>query len=264
MISRGKEYKIANVIIILLCILLPVADAQAKEPSLPHHLIRTVSDQDIYEGLAALKLLQCPVLEKEDMEAARENVENCVVRVIMGRAYGSGVIYAMTADAVIIATNRHVLEYWDDAEGIVWFPQGYFMSARCLGSAENCDVGFLRIESSEFAGDTLPALRHVAVDEESSAGPERGTAIFCLGAGREVEEVLYQEAVVEEPVRYIGDFDAYMLYGRGFAREGMSGCGIFDGCGYLVGLLAGGTDRNEIAGVPAKDVAAAYREIVGE
>ncbi len=264
MISRGKGHKIATVIIILLCILLPAADAQAKEPSLPPHLIQTVSNQDIYEGLAALRLLQCAVLEEEDVEAARGNAENCVVRVIMGKAYGSGVIYAMTADAVIIATNRHVLEYWDDAEGIVWFPQGYFMSARCLGSAENCDVGFLQVESGEFAMETLLALRHVAVDEESDGGPERGTAVFCLGAGREVEEVLYQEAVVEEPVRYIEDFDAYMLYGRGFAREGMSGCGIFDGCGYLVGLLAGGTDRNEIAGVPVKDVAAAYREIVGE
>ena len=70
MISRGKGYKITIVIIILLCILFPEADAQAKEPSLPPHLIRTVSDQDIYEGLTALKLLQCPVLETEDMEAA--------------------------------------------------------------------------------------------------------------------------------------------------------------------------------------------------
>ena len=264
MISCGKRNKIAAVIIILLGLSLPAAEAQAKEPSLPPHLIRTVSDRDIYEGLAALELLQCPVLEKEDMEAARGNVENCVVRVIMGKAYGSGVIYAMTADAVIIATNGHVLEYWDDAEGIVWFPQGYFMSARYLGSAGNCDVGFLQVESSEFAVETLLALRHVAVDEESSTGPERGTAVFCLGADREVEEMLYQEAVVEEPVRYIEDFDTYMLYGRGFAKKGMSGGGIFDGCGYLVGLFTGGTDRNEIAGVPAKDVAAAYREIVGE
>lgn len=264
MFSRGKKYKITMVIIILLCIQLPAVDAWAKEPSLPPHLIRTVSDQDIYEGLAALKLLQCPVLEKEDIETARGNVENCVVRVIMGKAYGSGVVYAMTADAVIIATNRHVLEYWDDEESIVWFPQGYFMSATLLGSAGNCDVGFLQVESSEFEMDTLLALRHVVVDEVGSAGPERGTAVFYLGAAHEVEEMLYQEALVEDPVRYIEDFDAYMLYGRGFAREGMSGGGIFDGRGYLVGLLAGGTDQNEIAGVPAKDVAAAYREIVGE
>lgn len=264
MISRGKEYKITIVIILLLCMMMPTADVQAKEPSLPPHLIQTVSSRDIYEGAAALKLLHCPVLEKENPEAAHKNVENSVVRVIMGKAYGSGVIYAMTADAVIIATNRHVLQYWEDAEGIVWFPQGYFMNARCLGSAETCDVGFLQVECGEFPVETLLTLRNVFADEESFAGVERGTAIFCVGADREVEEMLYQEAVVEEPVRYIEDFDAYMLYGRGFAKEGMSGGGIFDGCGRLVGLLAGGTDQNEIAGVPAGDVLAAYREIVGE
>lgn len=264
MSEGGKRRKITIVIILLLCMMLPMADVQAKESSLPPHLIQTVSSRDIYEGAAALKLLHCPVLEKENPEAARKNVEDSVVRVIMGKAYGSGVIYAMTADAVIIATNRHVLQYWEDAEGIVWFPQGYFVNARCLGSAENCDVGFLQVECSEFSAETLLTLRNVFVDEESFAVLERGTAIFCVGADREVEEMLYQEAVVEEPVRYIADFDAYMLYGRGFAKEGMSGGGIFDGYGRLVGLLAGGTDQNEIAGVPVGDVSAAYREIVGE
>lgn len=259
-----KKRRITIVIILLLCMMLPTADVQAKELSQPPHLIQTVSSRDIYEGAAALKLLHCPVLEQENPDAAYKNVKNSVVRVIMGKAYGSGVIYAMTADAVIIATNRHVLQYWEDTEGIVWFPQGYFMNARCLGSAENCDVGFLQVECSEFPTETLLTLRNVFVDEESCAGVERGTAIFCVGADHEVEEMLYQEAVVEEPVRYIEDFDAYMLYGRGFAKEGMSGGGIFDGYGRLVGLLAGGTDQNEIAGVPVGDVSAAYREIVGE
>lgn len=248
----------------LLCVLFPAANVQAKELSLPPHLIQTVSSQDIYEGLASLKLLHCPVLEKEDLTAARGNVENSVVRVIMGKAYGSGVIYEMTADAVIIATNRHVLQYWDDAEGIVWFPQGYFVSARLLGSVESSDVGFLQVESSEFSVEALLTLRSVFSDEESSVNLERGTAVFCVGADREIGEMLYQEAVVEEPIRYIEDFDAYMLYGRGFAKEGMSGGGIFDGYGHLVGLLAGGTYQNEIAGVPVKDVRLAYREIVGE
>lgn len=259
-----KRNKITLVITLLLFVLFPAADVQAKELSLPPHLIQTVTSRDLYEGAAALKLLHCPILEEEDLAAARENVENCVVRVIMGKAYGSGVIYELTADALIIATNRHVLQYWDDDEGIVWFPQGYFVSARLLGSVESSDVGFLQVESSEFSVETLLAFRSVFSDEEGGADPERGTAVFYVGADREVGEMLYQEAVVEEPVRYIEDFDAYMLYGRGFAKEGMSGGGIFDGYGYLVGLLAGGTDQNEIAGVPAKDVRLAYQEIVGE
>ena len=55
-----------------------------------------------------------------------------------------------------------------------------------------------------------------------------------------------------------------MLYGRGFAKEGMSGGGIFDGYGHFIGLLAGGTWQGEIAGVPSGEVERAYREIAGE
>ena len=55
-----------------------------------------------------------------------------------------------------------------------------------------------------------------------------------------------------------------MLYLLGFAKEGRSGGGIFDGCGHLIGLLAGGTWQNEVAGVPVDQVQQAYREIVGE
>lgn len=264
MSNSGKKYKISIVIVLLLCALYPSPQVQAGEPSLPPHLIQTVRDQDVYEGLAALGMLQAPVLTEADQTAARENVQEGVVRLIMGNAYGSGVVFRLTADAVIVATNRHVLEYWDDAEGIVRFPKGYFVSAVSLGSAEDCDVGFLRVENSEFPMETLLTLRSVPLDEEVCDGLAGGTPVFCLGADRTVGETVYQEAVVEEPLKYIADFDGDMLYCRGFAKEGMSGGGIFDGYGHLIGLLAGGTYQNEIAGVPLGDVLAAYRELVGE
>ena len=88
--------------------------------------------------------------------------------------------------------------------------------------------------------------------------------IEYLGAGKEEDEMIFQEAVLEDTGRYIETFGGKMLYGRGFAREGMSGGGIFDGRGRLIGLLAGGTYQNEIAGVPVDQVAEAYREIAGD
>ena len=48
----------------------------------------------------------------------------------------------------------------------------------------------------------------------------------------------------------IADFGAVMLYGYGFARTGMSGGGMFDGYGRLIGMVTGGTQQNEVAGVP--------------
>lgn len=264
MSNGGKNYKISIVIVLLLCVLYPSPQVQAEEPSLPPHLIQTVRDQDVYEGLAALGMLQAPVLAEADQTAACQNVQDSVVRLIMGKAYGSGVVFRLTADAVIIATNRHVLDRWEDTEGVIWFPQGCFVSAGALGSAEDCDVGFLRVENSEFPMETLLTLRSVPLDEAVCDSLAGGTRVFCLGADRMVGETVYQEAVVEEPLRYIADFGGDMLYCRGFAKEGMSGGGIFDGYGHLVGLLAGGTYQNEIAGVPLGDVLAAYRELVGE
>ena len=54
-----------------------------------------------------------------------------------------------------------------------------------------------------------------------------------------------------------------MLYGHGFARAGMSGGGIFDGYGNLIGMVTGGTLQNEIAGVPLTDLMEVYEEIKG-
>lgn len=260
----GKKIIISLVIIYCCTVSIPTGQVQAKEPSLPPHLIQTVSSRDIYEGMLALEMLTSPVLQEADLEAAYENVKNCVVCLDMGTAYGSGVIFCMTADAVIIATNRHVLEYWDEASGVVRFPQGYFVDATALGSAVESDVGFLRVDGGELGFDALAALRSVCPAKTPFEGGKEQIEGFCVGADRREPEPVFYEAVLEKEERYIELFQGDMLYGHGFAKEGMSGGGIFDGHGRLLGLLAGGTYQNEIAGVPADQVAEAYLEVVGE
>lgn len=264
MAARGRKHKVSIVILLCCALLVPTGRVYAKEPSLPPHLIQTVSSQDIYEGMLALELLTCPLLEEADSAAAYENVKDSVVFLDMGTAYGSGVIYRLTTDAVIIATNRHVLEYWDESAGVVRFPQGFFVNAAVLGSASKSDVGFLRVENAELGFDTLMNLRSVCTDKASVEGGEAQIDGFLVGTDRREQEPVFQEAVLEKEERYIELFQGEMLYGHGFAKEGMSGGGIFDGRGRLLGLLAGGTDRNEIAGVSVDRVEAAYREVVEE
>jgi len=260
----GKINKIACVIIFFLGCLFQTQPVKAGEPSLPPHLIQSVSGEDIFEGMIALDLYHCPVLEEPDLEAAFENVKGSVVRIDMGTAYGSGVIFRMTADGAVIATNRHVLAYWREDSGVIRFPQGYYAGARVLGSSKDCDVGFLRVDREEIGLQALSELRSVFAGEGVFSEMRQGQEIFCLGAGREEEETIFQDAVLEDTDRYIETFGGEMLYGRGFAREGMSGGGMFDGCGRLIGLLTGGTYRNEIAGVPVDQVWEAYWEITGD
>lgn len=264
MAKVGRINKITCVIIFFLTCLTQTLPVKAGEPSLPPHLIQSVSEADIYEGMLALDLLHCPVLEEPDLEKACENVRGSVVRIDMGKAYGSGVIFRLTKEGAVIATNRHVLAYWREESGVIRFPEGYYAGARVLGNSESCDVGFLLVEREELGIGTLSGLRSVFADESIYACMQRGEAIFCLGAGREEEETVYQEAVLEDTDTYIETFGGEMLYGRGFAKEGMSGGGIFDGYGHLLGLLAGGTYQNEIAGVPVDQLTRAYREIVGD
>lgn len=236
--------------------------AQQKEYTMPPHLIQSVTEQDAYESMILLGMLECPVLETVDCERAYENVKPCIVRVGMGNAYGSGILWKLTADEVIIATNRHVLDYWRDEDSYVLFPQGYYMDARVLGISEKNDIGFLSVDNGQFTYRELESLRSAFPENAVYEQLEQGDAMFCVGAGPETGETIFYLAELEDTHRYIVDFDAYMLYGYGYARTGMSGGGIFDGYGHLIGMLTGGTMRNEIAGVPLPDLTEAYQDIV--
>lgn len=235
--------------------------AQAGESQMPH-LIQTVTEQDICEGMRALDLFKTPVLETEDCAKAYENVKSCVVRVQMGNAHGSGIIWEITSEKIIVVTNKHVLEYWRDEDSYVYFEQGHYADAAVIGVSEQYDVGFLGIDTYQFSYEELEQFRSARTNETVYDGLRQGDVMFSVDSGSATEEGQYFEATVEDPHRYIEDFEAYMLYGHGYAREGMSGGGTFDGRGYLIGMTTGGTYWNETAGVPLPDIVEAYKTVV--
>lgn len=256
--------KMTYVIIFLMAVfILPLPVRAEEKPGMPPHLIQSVSDRDIYEGMVALDMLSCTILETPDCKRAYENVRNCVVRINMGNAYGSGVIWQLTEDAVIVATNQHVLEYWKDATGFLYFPGGYYTNARILGISEEYDVGFLTVDCAELSYEELLTLRHVCIDETVYEELKQRDAMFCAGAGAGVGDMEYHEGTVEDTWYYVDIFENDMLYGHGFAKSGMSGGGAFDGYGHLIGMTAGGTQQNETASVPLPSIIDAYAEVTG-
>ncbi len=257
----GKENKIIYVIIFLLCLYGMPQRVCAREGSLPPHLIQTVNDQDIYEGLVALGFLECDTLDEADLSQAYELVEQCVVRVNMGNAYGSGIIWRMTDESVIIATNEHVLAYWDDMTSFVHFQQGYYLNAGVLGVSDVYDVVFLEVDTQALGYEELAMLRYVSADEEVYEELFSGDAMFSVGAGMAIGAVEHHEGTVEDAWRYIEDFENNMLYGHGYARAGMSGGGVFDAYGHFIGMLTGGTLRDEIAAVPLPCIEEAWEEV---
>ena len=260
---RHRRYMIMALPVLIWALMLTAPPVYTRAQERPH-LIQTVSDEEIYEGMLALGLTRTPVLETEDCEKAYENVKTCVVRIQMGNAHGSGIIWKMKPEKVVIVTNSHVLDYWDAAESYVYFPQGYYMDAQTAGVADRFDIGFLTIDNGQFTYDELMQLQCARIDKEVYEQLARESTIFCVDSGSEREEASFYEIVVEHPRVYIDYFNEYMLYGHGFVKPGMSGGGAFDGRGYLVGMTTGGTQNNDAAFVPLTDIIQAYEEIMGE
>lgn len=260
---RHRRYMIMALPVLIWALMLTAPPVYTRAQERPH-LIQTVSDEEIYEGMLALGLTRTPVLETEDCEKAYENVKTCVVRIQMGNAHGSGIVWKMTPEKVVIVTNSHVLDYWDAAESYVYFPQGYYMDAQTAGVADRFDIGFLTIDNGQFTYDELMQLQCARIDKEVYERLARESTIFCVDSGSEREEASFYEIVVEHPRVYIDYFNEYMLYGHGFVKPGMSGGGAFDGRGYLVGMTTGGTQNNDAAFVPLTDIIQAYEEIMGE
>ena len=229
---------------------------------LPPHLIQTVSEQDIFEGMLALGYLETPVLETQDCDKAYENVKNCVVRIQMGNAHGSGIIWEISSERIVIVTNKHVLDYWSEENGYVHFPQGFDMDAQFIGTSEHYDVGFVAVYSSQFTCEELQELRCARVSQNAYEGIKQGDVMFLVDSGSVEEDGRYYVGTVGEPYQYIDDLDAYMLYAHCFAKTGMSGGGTFDGYGFLIGMTTAGTAQNESASVPVQHIDLAYEEVV--
>lgn len=233
-----------------------------RAEGLPPHLIQTVTEQDIYEGMLTLGYLETPVLETEDCGLAYDNVKDCVVRIQMGKAHGSGIIWEITSDRIIVVTNRHVLAYWKEENGYVHFPQGFDVDAQILGVSERFDVGFVAVDCEQLSFEMLKEIRCARIEKTEYERLRPGSPMFMIDPGSAGETEQYYEGSVEDPNRYIEDFNAYMLYGYCYAKAGMSGGGTFDGRGFLIGMTTGGTPHNETASVPLPDLITAYEEVM--
>lgn len=258
------------VISLIIIIILESIPVYGREPQTMPHLIQTVSEQDIFEGMLALGLLESSVLDEDNCEKAYENVKACVVRINMGNAYGSGVIWEITPENIVIVTNKHVLDYWNEQVSNVLFSPGFYARAEILGISEEYDVGFLIVDNKELDYIELEQLRYANFDINAYQKMKEGDDIFCVGAtgvhseGTEnavQSNGIYIQGSIGNMWQYIDEFEEYMIYGYGYGTPGISGGGTFDARGNLIGMISGGTMGGEIASVPLTIIIEAYDEL---
>ena len=229
-------------------------------------------------------LFVTPKAQNEDTSASFENIRPGVVQIHVGNIYGGGTVWQITANGIIIVSNRHVLENFaaqarqDVNSNYVTFFDGEAARAELIGLSAEYDVGFVRVPLSELSDAQLCTLRSARIDTEAYAEVRSGTTIFCVhsldeirrgpdddavimdGKGTGIADQSYA-GVVSDPDAYIEDLGQNMMYSMCYAEPGMSGSGMYDGYGNLIGMVTGGTEQNEMISVPLPDILKVCREL---
>lgn len=224
-------------------------------------LIQTVSDSELYRGFISYGDFTVHALTSADTSQAYSSVRPCIVRIDMNGANGSGIVWKMEQDRIVIVTNRHVLQYWDDQAGTVSFVDGTVTNAKLIGMSGKHDVGFLQIPSGWLDYSSLRDIRQASYSMDAYNNAYNGEDEFGVGSASGIAADFYP-GYIDSLDTYMTEFGENMIYCDSNAIHGMSGGGTFDGCGNLIGMITGGSDYNISVSVPLPSIIEAYNTLV--
>lgn len=234
----------------------------AQAEKMPH-LIQTTSLEEDYKAAARLELLATRRAAGKEAKEAFSNVICSCVRIQVKGHYGSGSIYKMLENEIIIVTNRHVLQYWNEDSYVTFF-NGRCVGGTLLGTSKEVDLGFIRIPTGNFTYEELLAFRNIRMvwETENKNESENENKIFAVDMASKWNDPVMMEGELISSSAYLEDFGTEMLYAKGGAVPGMSGTGVFDRYGNYLGMLTGATLQNDLAAVPAGTIYEEFENMV--
>lgn len=219
-------------------------------------------------------------------------IDGSIVMVRVGKpaeqvlyASGSGVVYAMSEKELWIVTAGHVLEHVGD--GAVWVDFAGAADGRATdetggdtqsavrdetGAAavvqcdayeltEDADLAFLCISLESIPGGIRDQLILPGTDKERYDALGESDAVRVRGFGE--NGLVSYDGILTESWIYVEDFAQYMMVADCALEPGMSGGGLFDDAGNLIGIACGGNESGELAAVPLHVVQARFADAQG-
>lgn len=251
-----------NFIAILLFVLLFLSTKEisfAQEENNPilcdRALIQGITEESEWEGMVELGLLETEKLDFPDVEDAIDNVKSTAVKLKVDGYGGSGSIFEIEKERIIIVSNKHVLMY--DSEVEVTLPMDVVCTGYVIGLSQQYDVGFIEVSLKDIPYMVRKELRKVRVDLERAENLEHGEEIFLMGSADLRAGNSYVGAVAD-PWEYIPQFNSYMIHTYCYGKPGMSGGGTFDAYGNFLGMITGGKG-DETASIPLSVI---YEEFI--
>lgn len=173
------------------------------------------------------------------------------VKITCGEKHASGIIYEINDDSVILLTAGHLCG--DYEQGIIEFSTGNAGFGDIEVVTETPDMAILSFSREYLEESILVNLRDskVSLDEFDKLSLE--DEVWLMGSSVSVANNTTKCRVASKDF-YVDEFDARMLYLYGDVFPGMSGCGVFNNDGYLIGILVGGTEGGEAVCVPLSQI----------
>lgn len=235
------------------CILILMACTKDSEEN-----VQLAKEAESFEKVATDNLEKLQVEQSQnDIEPEEAVLEmgSYVVQVLGSNIVGSGVVYHISDEQLIIVTAGHVVENTEQIE--VRLPEikeengtGVYIEVTGVWVVEGLDLAFLTVPITEemqeiqhikeFFGSSLEKSDDVDMKEEQ---------VSLLGYDKQ-GECVKGSAILQEEWIYVEDFQCHMLLAKGEAVAGMSGGGVFDSVGKLLGIICGVNEEGQIAALP--------------
>lgn len=236
---------------------------------------QTTLEQGCESPVATMELLQYENPEEENLaDLLQKNGAGMMVQVRCGSLLGSGLIYDCTQKQIMILTAAHVLsdlnigkgdskdkadqrgaesgkEVTEKTEIQVKLVDGSETVADLLYCSKETDMALLCVEfeeTAEKAGMQLDRYVKAYVDAEAFDGVQPGDGCIVMGSRSGVAAECYEGRILDKWA-YMEDYDQYMTWVKAEGIPGMSGGGLFDLQGRLLGILSG-VSEEELAVVP--------------
>jgi hypothetical protein len=165
-------------------------------------------------------------------QLARRNV----VKVAVKSSAGSGIIWKIDDDIVIVS-NKHLL--MEDVEAKVTFCNGEVAEAKVIGYSQQYDIGFVRVGTIDEASayireiyNAVPVSYPYEAEEDKAAFIEKYGNTMIMQVG-----VDYDNIVVDYTLGTVKGLEFSPLFNTNVL---VSGGGIFDDNGRLLGMISGG------------------------
>ncbi|MGN0413590.1 MAG: serine protease [Lachnospiraceae bacterium] len=179
--------------------------------------------------------------EGEQAESLREALRPSVVRIEVNEYFGSGVIWDIDDEKITILSCRHLLEK-DNTCDVIFF-EGEYCRATVKELSEDYDIGFAEIPISEMDREDVLSLKKVTRSSRTAEQMIKGEEVVIFGSMDYVAANYSQgylmdtDVTVEIPSLFSAQS---MMVCYGEIDAGMSGSGVFDENGSLIGIVSAG------------------------